>query len=124
MDRGLRGLPQINGVGGSVGPDLTQVGAWTQLMPVEEWEAFLYEWVRLPAGHGKPGAGVLVQLLRTAAVRRGGRRRRAGGRRHGHAARHRSSARGRPSPAAAFGLRPTQMPPMPMTDEEREALVR
>ena len=48
MDRGCVTCHSINGVGGFVGPDLTQVGAWTQLLPVEEWEAFLYEWVEFP----------------------------------------------------------------------------
>ena len=103
MDRGCVTCHSINGVGGFVGPDLTQVGVWTQLLPVEEWEAFLYEWVEFPptkdnrmpvywSNYSGPLPYVAVGAAATRAGRRHGRGRPAADERvGGH----------RPAPAAA-----------------------
>ncbi|MFS8543758.1 MAG: c-type cytochrome, partial [Limnochordales bacterium] len=133
-DRGCMACHSMNGIGGNVGPDLTVVGAWTQLLPVEEWEAFLYRWVENPPAmenrapvYWSNYSGPLPYAAAGAAQRRT------------------AAAQAAPVGTAGAGgpdddrwgsvweqlalpnpvpLPPTQMPPMPMTDEERAALVR
>jgi len=133
-DRGCMACHSMNGIGGNVGPDLTVVGAWTQLLPVEEWEAFLYRWVENPPAmenrapvYWSNYSGPLPYAAAGAAQRRT------------------AAAQAAPVGTAGAGgpdddrwgsvweqlalpnpvpLPPTQMPPMPMTDEERAELVR
>lgn len=107
--RGCAACHTIGSVGGNVGPDLTTVGAWTQLTPVEEWEAFLYEWVHQPSAvenrapvYWSNYEGPLPFAYASEVDAE-------------------EAAAELPPPRP---LGPTQMPPMPMTDEERAALVR
>lgn len=104
LDRGCVVCHTISGVGGNVGPELTNVGAWTQLTPVEEWEAFLYNWVRQPSAveNRAPSYWSNYQGPLPFAYAPGA-----------------ETDLQAPRP-----LGPTQMPPMPMTDDERAALVR
>lgn len=124
MDRGCVTCHSINGVGGFVGPDLTQVGAWTQLLPVEEWEAFLYEWVEFPPTKDNRMPVYWSNYsgpLPYAAVGAAATRAAAGTAADGQQPMSVWEAIALPQPLQ-YG--PTQMPPMPMTDEERAALVR
>lgn len=141
IDRGCIACHTISAIGGSVGPDLTQVGAWTQLIPVEEWEQFLYEWVESPPTKENRApvywsnyTGPLPYAAFGAAEGRstsGTERQQSGG-----AAAGAAGAPGTPVPADMAGiwediplpqprpLPPTQMPPLPMSDEERADLVK
>lgn len=105
VDRGCITCHTIGGVGGNFGPDLSQVGTWTRLMPVDEWEDFLYDWVENP--------GAIENRAPVYWSNYSGPLPFAGG--------DADAALALPQ---AIELPPTQMPPMPMTDEERAILVR
>jgi len=133
VDRGCIACHSMNGVGGKVGPDITQVGAWTQLTPVEEWEAFLYEWVKNPPAVENrapvywsnysgplPYAAAGSADMRTATGQTVGSINGTTTAASNAAAHSVWESLALPNPVP---LNPTQMPPMPMTDEEREVLV-
>lgn len=137
VDRGCIACHSMNGVGGKVGPDLTQVGAWTQLTPVQEWEAFLYEWVQNPPavknrapvywsnyGGPLPYAAAGSAQTRTAGAQ-AARVQTGTGTSVVEVARDDWASVWEQIPLPnPVPLNPTQMPPMPMTDEERRILVR
>lgn len=49
FDRACIGCHAIGGTGGSVGPDLSKVGAWAANLTEDEWRAFLSAWIKNPA---------------------------------------------------------------------------
>ncbi|MBO8142440.1 MAG: c-type cytochrome [Firmicutes bacterium] len=140
VDRGCIACHTMNGVGGKVGPDLTQVGAWTQLTPVHEWEAFLREWITNPPAMENRAPKYWSNYSGPLPYAAAG----AGAQRDASAVAERLPATGSPverlpQDSAAEDARgvwmqipipearplgPTQMPALPMTDEERAALAR
>lgn len=135
IDRGCAACHSISGIGGSTGPDLTAVGSWTTLTPVDQWENFLYDWIEFPPGvtnrapmYWSNYTGPLPFAVgETSADDSAEVERQTGpgivyiGGDVGAIDRSLLSTLPLPSPQP---LGATQMPPMPMTDEERAALVK
>lgn len=135
VDRGCIACHTVGSVGGSTGPDLSRVGSWVAL-DREHWGNFLWDWIANPqevenrapvywsnyAGplpFAQPAADVRVPEDKpevAAATPRG----RGAGRRAPEGV---ALAAALETPQPVPITLPTQMPPMPMTDEERDILV-
>lgn len=136
VDRGCITCHTVGSVGGFTGPDLSQVGAWVAL-DREYWGDFLWDWIANPPQVQNRGpvywsnyAGPLPFAQRVVEVREADVERSGPVRQRGRGAgltppvsEQGGGAQFLDIPSPVPHTLPTQMPPMPMTDEERDILV-